>query len=203
MHVDYLQVGAHVGPSNQDSLFTIPVKDKTLILIEPVPYLFSQLVNNYEEKSKENTIIFKNIAVSNSDGFLQLYIPSPLNNWSVNPPHASQLASIHEEHLKKHLPYLLVDRINVKCYRLNTLIKEHCITSIDTLLVDTEGHDYDILMDLDLTVLKPKVIEFENSHMDGTFIRGKKYTELLNHLLANGYTIVKENEYDTTVKLID
>jgi FkbM family methyltransferase len=201
MHIDYFQIGAHVGPSKGDSLSKIPIKNKNIILIEPVPYLYNELLKNYEKKSMDNTIIFKNIAVSNTDGILQLYIPSPINDWANNPSYASQLASTNEEHLKKHLPNLLIDRINVKCYRLNTLIKENSITSIDTLLVDTEGHDYTILMDLDLSILKPKNIEFENSHMDGTFLRGKRYTELLNHFLANGYMLVKETAYDTTIKL--
>ena len=124
MHVDYFQVGAHVGPSKEDGLFDIEIHNKTVILIEPVPYLFNKLKENYSEKAKHNTIIFKNIAISNNDGHIQLYIPSPINNWAVNPPWASQLASVNEDHIKKHLPYLLVDKIHVLCYRLNTIIKD-------------------------------------------------------------------------------
>lgn len=201
MYVDYFQVGAHVGPSNEDALFNINLENKTLILIEPVPYLFTQLKDNYSKKASTNNVIFKNIAVSNTDSILQLYIPSPLNNWSNYPSWASQLASVNEEHIKKHLPYLLVDRINVQCYRLNTLIKDMNISSIEHLLVDTEGHDYDILMDLNLSILKPRNITFENKHMDGVFVKGERYNKLLEHFIRNGYIKVKDEGDNTIIRL--
>jgi FkbM family methyltransferase len=203
MYVDYFQVGAHIGPSNEDDLFDINLENKTLILIEPVPYLFTKLQDNYSEKAKNNNIIFKNIAVSNKDGFLQLYVPSPINDWSKNPAWASQLGSVNETHIKRHLPYLLVDTINVPCYRLNTIIKDMNISSIDNLLVDTEGHDYDILMDLDLSVLKPNNITFENKHMDGVFIKGERYNKLIEHFIRNGYVKVEDKGDNTIIKLIE
>ena len=203
MHVDYFQVGAHVGPSEQDSVFDIVSERKTIVLIEPVPYLFNKLKENYAEKAKQNNIIFKDVAVSNKDSTIQLYVPSPHNDWSVNPSYASQLASVNEHHINKHLPDLLVDKIHIPCYRLNTLIKDLDITSIDTLVVDTEGHDYEILMDLDLNILKPKTITFENSHMDGTFVTGERYHRLMEHFSLNGYTKFSEDKYDTTIKLTE
>lgn len=202
MHVDYFQVGAHVGPSKEDGLFNLVSENKTLVLIEPVPYLFKKLKENYAEKAKNNTIIFKDIAVSNKDSTIQLYIPSPYNNWSVNPPWASQLASVNENHIRRHLPYLLVDRVHIPCYRLNTLVKDMNICTIDTLMVDTEGHDYDILMDFDLNIIKPRVITFENKHMDGTFVKGEKYNILMNRFISNGYKKLEEDTENTTVILI-
>lgn len=200
MHVDYFQIGAHVGPSKEDMLFSSISENKTIVLIEPVPYLFNTLKENYKEKSKNNTILFKNIAVSNKDGTIQLYIPSPDNNWSINPSWASQLASVNEYHIKKHLPYLLVDKVDIPCYKLNTLIKDMNISSIDTLLVDTEGHDYDILMDFDLSI-KPKNITFENAHMDDTFKRGDNYNKLMSHFISHGYILVSEDNQNTSIKL--
>jgi FkbM family methyltransferase len=203
MHVDYFQVGAHIGPSKEDGLFNINLENKTLILIEPVPYLFRQLKEKYSEKAKINNIFFKDIAISNKDSIIQLYTPSPTNDWSRNPSWASQLTSVNENHIRMHIPHLLVDTINVPCYRLNTIIKDMNISSIDNLLVDTEGHDYDILMDLDLSILKPKNITFEHSHMDGFFIKGERYNKILEHFIMNGYVKVKEDTYDTTIKLTE
>ena len=202
MHIDYFQIGAHVGPSKEDMLFSSISENKTIVLIEPVPYLFNKLKENYAEKCKNNTVIFKDIAVSNTDGIIKLYVPSPHNTWSLNPPWANQLASINEHHIRKHLPYLLVDMLNIPCYRLNTIIKDMNISSIDNLLVDTEGHDYDILMDLDLTNIKPKVITFEYIHMDDTFIKGDKYNKLMSHFISNGYILVSEDSQNTTIKLV-
>jgi len=203
MKVDYFQVGAHVGPSNEDGIFNLITENKTVVLIKPVQYLYKLLTKNYKEKDKKNTIIFKDVAVSNKDGTIQLYVPSPHNNWSLNPSWASQLASVNEDHIKKHLEYLLVDRIHIPCYKLNTLISKMEISEIDTLVVDTEGHDYDILMDLDLTILKPRNITFENKHMDGVLCRGQRYIELMNHFKENGYVLVHEDRENTTIKLTE
>jgi hypothetical protein len=68
-------------------------------------------------------------------------------------------------------------------------------------MVDTEGHDYDILMDLDLSILKPKKIRFENKHMDGVHVRGEKYVKLINHFELRGYTKTDENDEDTVLTL--
>ena len=202
MHVDYFQVGAHVGPSEEDMLFNIVSGNKTLVLIEPVPYLFNKLKENYAEKAKNNTIFFKDIAVSNKDSTIQLYIPSPLNNWSLHPSWANQLASVNEDHIRKHLPDLWVDRVHIPCYKLNTIVKDMNIISIDTLMVDTEGHDYDILIDFDLKILKPRTITFENKHMDGTFAKGEKYNILMKHFISNGYEKLCEDSENTTIKLV-
>lgn len=201
LSVDYFQVGAHVGNSSNDHIFKESFNNKQMILIEPVPYLFKQLQKNYLEKTKNNTIQFKNYAVSNKDGVLELYVPSESNDFSRYPNWATQLASTNPEHIQRHFSDLIVEKISVPCFRLNTLIKELNISNIEYLIVDTEGHDYDILMDLDLSIVKPKKIQFENSHMDGVFLTGDKYTHLLNHFKEHGYEKIYEDKFDSIIKL--
>jgi len=198
----YLQIGAHVGKTPNDFLFDKEYSDRQMILIEPVPYLYNELVKNYEEKAKMiKLVLFLNIAISNRDGNLQLYVPSEMNDFSRFPFWASQLASTNEHHIRTHLPDLHVESITVPCFRLNTLIRNLNISHIEHLMVDTEGHDYDILMDLDLQLLKPTIIQFENKHMDGIFSKNTKYTHLLDHFKHHGYTIVKEDDEDTIISL--
>ena len=199
--LDYLQIGAHVGKTSNDFLFMTDCVDKQIVLIEPVPYLYNELIINYEEKRKTNAITFLNIAISNMDGNLQLYVPSETNDFSIFPFWASQLASTNEDHIRSHIPELLVESITVPCFRLNTLIRNLNISHIEYLMVDTEGHDYDILMDLDLELLKPTTIQFENKHMDGIFSKNTKYTHLLEHFRQYSYTIVKEDDEDTIISL--
>ena len=199
--LDYLQIGAHVGKTSNDFLFDKDCSDKQFVLIEPVPYLYNELVKNYEEKRKTNIITFLNIAISNRDGNLQLYVPSEMNDFSKFPFWASQLASTNEQHIQTHIPDLLVESITVPCFRLNTLIRNLNISHIEQLLVDTEGHDYDILMDLDLHLLKPTTVQFENKHMDGIFSKNTNYTQLLDHFKQYGYTVIKEDDEDTIISL--
>jgi FkbM family methyltransferase len=200
-HVNVLQIGAHVGHSVNDPLFHTDLKNQTLVVIEPVPFLFQQLVANYKAKEASNYILCLNVAMSNTDGTLKLYVPSPQNDFSQFPFWASQLASTNPTHISTHLPTLKTDEVEVPCYRLNTLIKNLGIQWLDTLMVDTEGHDYEILMDLDLSLVKPKRIRFENKHMDGIFTRGGKYNALLDHFAANGYVKVSEDHEDTLLAL--
>jgi FkbM family methyltransferase len=177
-----------------------------------MPDLFGKLVQNYKEKSTKNNIEFLNLAVSTYDGTLDLYSykPSPLPKkyiWSPSTQKpvvlewATQLASVNMKHIEAHgLPNNTV-KTTVPCQTLNSIIRERNITSIENLHTDTEGHDYDILMDLDLLFIRPQNIIFENKHMDGTFKKGEKYNKLMGHFFSTGYTLVYEDTENTSIKL--
>lgn len=198
-HVHYFQVGSHIGDTFNDGMFNKVQTGNNIILIEPVPYLFETLKEKYAAKTKDNQIIFLNVAISNKNDSLTLYIPSPKNDFTKFPGWASQLASVNKDHIPKHISNLAVDTIQVPCYTLNKIFEMMEVKTIDTLLVDTEGHDYDILMDLDLSKLKPTTIEFEHKHMDGVFTRGERFNKLMNHLSGYGYKTIKEDAENITL----
>ena len=206
MHIDYLQIGSHTGKNNpNDFLYGKELENKSLILFEPIPELFEELKKTYETAMSTNNIHFLNIAVSNVDGMLDLYIPSKIIDMNLNPglkEYVSQLSSVRHDHIHSHNAIIPIDKISVPCYRLNTIVRIRNITSIDNLLVDTEGHDYEILMDLDLTIIKPKFILFENKHVDGYCQKNIKYKEMIDHFVNNGYIIVLETPEDTHMKLL-
>ena len=198
-----IQVGSHIGNTNNDYLYNNINPNFKYILIEPVPYLFNQLKENYKSY---NNITFLNIAISNYNGFINLYIPSENNDFSKLVHWTSQLSSVNKEHISTFVPECIVDKISVECKTLNTLIKEYNITEIEYLYTDTEGHDYDILMDLDLLLIRPKNIIFENKHMDGPkhildINNCPKYFNLLNHFKDYGYEIETQKDEDTHIKL--
>lgn len=196
-----IQIGSHVGNTCNDPIFNIIDKDDKLILVEPVPFLFEQLKNNYNKKFKNNqNIIFINKAVSNFIGEIEMTIPSEKNDFSKLPFWASQLASVNNEHALGHIRNLLVEKINVKTTTINEIVKEYNINQIDLLHTDTEGHDYTILMNYNFEI-KPKLIIFEHKHMDGLFKVGIKYNELTNKLLSLGYIKIQQNGEDTTFQL--
>jgi FkbM family methyltransferase len=160
-------------------------------MIEPVSYLFNELKKNY--KSYKNVVCL-NIAVSNYNGFIDMYIPSQDNDFSKLVGYTSQLGSVNKTHVSTFVPECKVDSIRVECKTLNTLIKEYNIKQLEYLYTDTEGHDYDILMELDLLSIRPKNIIFENKHMDGPkhtldINNCPKYFKLLNHFKEYGYDI--------------
>jgi FkbM family methyltransferase len=198
-----IQVGSHIGNTSNDFLYNNINSNFKYIMIEPVPYLFNQLKENYKSY---NNITFLNIAISNYDGFIDLYVPSEMNDFKKLVNWTNQLACTNKDHIKTFVPECIVDKINVECKTLNTIIKEYNIKEIEYLYTDTEGHDYDILMDLDLLLIRPKNIIFENKHMDGPKLsfdinNAQRYFNLLNHFNEFGYDIEKQTSEDTHITL--
>ena len=198
-----IQVGSHIGNTSNDFLYNNINSNFKYIMIEPVPYLFNQLKENYKSC---NNITFLNIAISNHDGFIDLYIPSEMNDFTKLVDWTNQLASTNKEHIKTFVPECIVDKIIVECKTLNTIIKDYNIKEIEYLYSDTEGHDYEILIDLDLSLIRPKNIIFENKHMDGPrhtldINNAPRYFNLLNNFKEYGYDIENQTAEDTHIKL--
>ena len=168
-----------------------------------VGFLYNILTENYK---KYPNAICLNIAISNKIGTIELYVPSESNDFSKLVSWAPQLASTNSEHIKTFVPNCIVETQTVECITLNKLIEDYNIQDIDTIITDTEGHDYDILMDFNLSV-KPHNIIFENKHMDGPkhkldIKNAPKYHELVNHFISHGYNIQEETVEDTHLKYL-
>jgi FkbM family methyltransferase len=199
--INILQIGSHVGNTINDPIFSKVDNNSKMILVEPVPYLFNQLKDNYKNKmSDTSNIIFINKAVSNFIGEIELTVPSERNDFSKFPFWASQLASVNSNHATEHLPGIIVDKIKVKTTTIDEIINQYNIEEIDLLHTDTEGHDYVILMSYSFKI-KPKKILFEHKHIDGLFTVGNKYEELSNKLKSVGYKKVYQNEEDSMFEL--
>jgi len=197
-----IQIGSHIGNTQNDPIFTQVDESTRLILIEPVPYLFELLKNNYRKKLKKlSNVTFINNAVSDSGKIIDLYIPSYRNDFSKLPFWASQLASTNRDHLTTHIPSLIVDAIQVHSVTIDEIIRQFDIKELELLHTDTEGHDFTILMGYSF-VIKPKKILFESKHMDGVHKRGKNYRELSAKLVSLGYKKTMQNTEDTMFELI-
>ena len=196
-----IQIGSHEGFTCNDPIYNVVDNTTKMILVEPVPYLFSRLQKNYKERVGDTeNIIFINKAVSNFSGEIEMTVPSENNDFSRLPFWASQLGSINSVHATGHIPHLQVEKIIVKTTTVNEIVREYNISEIDLLHTDTEGHDYNILMAYDFNV-KPRKIMFEHKHIDGLFCVGSKYTELSNRLISLGYKKVHQDTEDTTFEL--
>lgn len=199
-HVDYLQIGAHIGNSSNDPIYKLDFNNKNIILIEPVPFLFELLKHNYKEKISRNEIEFLKIAVSDYDGAINMIVPCRDNDFNKYPFFLNEMASTTDRYIKEfkfqeRFPDFTFETISVICKTLNNIILERGVTSIEHLIIDTEGHDETILRSYDFTV-KPKYITFENCYIE-------KYTEFIEYILSHGYKIVSENKEDTLVERID
>lgn len=126
------------------------------LFIEPVKYYFDRLPPCRKE----------NVAVSNYTGEIDIYYVDPdeiaargLATWLRG---CNSVARPHFQHAR--LPPEIVRKDTVPVVRIKSLLDKHQITEIDTLKIDTEGHDAVILNDfLDTCSIRPTDIMFENN----------------------------------------
>lgn len=162
-----VQIGSNDGVHG-DPLFELINKNKNwkVLFVEPVPYLFGKLKNNYGLDSR---FVFENVAIN--DGSQQIFysVKENAKNHIPNlPSWYDQLSSFNKENIIKHLdgalePYIEETLING--LTLEQLLQNNKIKNISLLHIDTEGYDWKILSQLDLDLFNPAIILFEHRHL--------------------------------------
>jgi FkbM family methyltransferase len=137
------------------------------LLVEPVPFLFESLCKNY---SASPNMTFANVAISEEAGTANFYYVDPVAKQYIPelPSLFNQWGSFDPGHIVRHFGNAL-DRFivctKVLTLPLATLLAQHYVTKIDLLHIDTEGHDWIVLRQLDLRSFNPEVILFEHKHL--------------------------------------
>lgn len=197
-----LKIGAYKGNVPNDILYNNILSNTKIIFVEPIIPYFYELKENYNRKYQSNSFIYLNEALGDKNEKIKLYYPSKSNNFSNLPWWIEQLASQNREHFRNHGYDLDLDVMKINTITLNQIISKFNIQTLELLIVDTEGYDFKILMNLDFNLIKPQYIQFENMHLSGYKTRGENYNILIKYLKQNGYEIVCEDEMDTLMKLI-
>jgi FkbM family methyltransferase len=208
---NFIHIGANVGKCFHEpetfQLFDIVSVHDHCVFVEPVPYLFKQLKENYNETYPGNNFIFLNKAVSNTIGETEMTIISEENDFENLPYWVNMISSINPDYGDKHLlpidpsqtneniPPLIKEQIIVPTTTLNEIIKEAHMTEIDILIVDAEGHDFEILIAYDFSIL-PKRIIFEHCHM-----KPGDLAILHKQLALKGYVVKGITELDYLMEL--
>ena len=198
----FLQIGANDGVMN-DPIYRFNMDNKCAVsgyVMEPLPDIFQQLVNNYKNCPKIKPI---NMAIHATESEMMLHRLNPEYE-SDAPDFAKGIASFNESHWEKtklvHNADLM-QMIKVKCISFNKFIESNSINKLDLLLLDTEGYDYEILMSIDFYLVKPKMIRFEHG-VRNNLMSPQKFLEVCTYLNAKGYQIIAES-YDATAYLLD
>lgn len=197
-----IQIGANDGVMN-DPIFKFIQDNKNRVsgfVLEPLPDIFSNLVTNYQAFP---TIKPLNLAIHNTETEMLLYRVKP-EHLSKVPAFAKGIASFDPNHWRKTSLVPDQDFMRseiVKCISYSQLLKEYDIDEIDLLLIDTEGYDYEILMGMDFSDVKPRIIRFEHGLRDRVMPQSN-FLEVVERLNSNGYQIIAES-YDATAYLLD
>lgn len=183
MKVEIVEIGT--------SDFRTEAGKKSGLFIEPIKEYFDRLPKCLKE----------NVAVSDYEGEIDIYyVPSSvieknnLPNWlrgcnSVNHIHPTIISTGNKKHCVKN---------TVEVVRIKTLLEKHGITEIDTLKIDTEGHDCVILNDfLDTCDIRPRKIQFENNSLSDQ----EEVIKLCNRLHQKGYTTTQV-KFDMVCELL-
>ncbi|MDQ6814014.1 MAG: FkbM family methyltransferase [Bacteroidota bacterium] len=185
----FIQVGANDGISGDPIHKYVQKYNWRGVLIEPIPFLFKKLQQNYINK-KEN-LTFLNCAVSAEDIRAKIIYVIDEKYKEEVPEWYFQLGSFNKNVLLSHnIPDVEknLTEMEVGLITLQQVIEENSIHQIDFLQIDTEGYDLEVLKTLDFNKSLPKVILIEYIHLS---LAERK--QLIKIFKANGYKTYRCN----------
>ena len=188
----FVNVGANDGVTSDPIYPFIQKYGWTGIEVEPVPYVFEQLVGNLGDRPG---ILFENAAIASEAGERSFYF---MQEGSGSLPYVMQQIGalskdrVHEALGKVRLvgdkasrtpptvddspvdgrshagPIVgddaedFVTEVAVRCVRFNDLMQKHDVRRIDFLNIDAEGSDVEIFLSIDLDGSAPRVLCIES-----------------------------------------
>jgi FkbM family methyltransferase len=169
-NVRFIQIGANDGISVdplREFITAAPSKYEG-VFVEPVPNIFHKLQENYSYVA-HGRLIFINAAVSSESGTKLIWKIKDSDLWRF-PPFAYQISSFDREHLIRHFPSMKhversLESVAVPCRTLLEIQKYTGLDNLDLIHLDVEGHEPDILLNIDFYTTTPQILLFEISHM--------------------------------------
>ena len=190
-------IGAHFGVWLKDVINEY--KDQNIILVEPVPYNYNKLKENF--KNFKNIHICTN-AIFSENKLRKFYYVKENSILKLGKHWASGIGSFSKNHILEHKSKRFkveqedIEEIEVKFITFDDLVSNYSIESIDKLQIDVEGAEYEILNSIDYKKININSLQFESKHFDGTFKEGEKLEIIKKKLILEGYKlnqIDKEN----------
>ena len=192
--VFFIQIGAHNGRTD-DHLFGYITKNKWHgILVEPVEYLYKELIKNYHGVEG---LSFEQKAIGTNTG-QQIFYSIKKSTESM-PSWYNQLGSFKKDVIlksKEHIPNIeeLIVETKVDCITMPDLMLAHQVSHIDLLLIDTEGYDFEIIKSIDLKRINPAIIIYEHVHLSNADSKA-----CILKLEAEGYRVHTINNSNNSV----
>jgi FkbM family methyltransferase len=183
----FVKVGANDGVSG-DPCSDILLSQATWkgLLIEPVPYCFERLKENFGDSQRFS---LEQVAIGKTRGRATFYYVDSQAAGSVPglPSYFNQLGSFDRSHILKHLggslePFIVEREVEV-C-TLAEVLERNAIRDVHLLHVDVEGHDFEVLKTIDLADRGPLMIFIEHKHLSPS-----DRAQMVELLRTNGYSV--------------
>lgn len=165
------------------------------VMVEPVPYVFERLRRNY---AGVEGVELENAAIADRDGELPFFHLRDANaaERAGLPDWYDGVGSFSREAILTHAPQMpdIADRIvevRVPTLRFETLCERHGIDRPDLVVIDTEGHDWEIIRTVDLATRGPRMLVYEHFHLSAGDRAASR-----THLEEAGYETLEEG-FDT------
>jgi FkbM family methyltransferase len=191
----FAEIGANDGEQH-DFLRPLVLEGRWRgVVVEPVPYVFERLEANYGTLDR---VVLENVAVGAGDGTQPFYHLAQVADYRSEglPQWYDGIGSFSREEVLSHQEQIpdIAERLvetEVPVVTLDTLCRRNGIERLDLLLVDTEGHDWEILRSVDFGAQTPRVVVYEHYHLSEADRRAAR--ELLRE---QGYEAMEEH-FDT------
>ena len=190
-------IGAHFGVWLSKKISDY--KNSKILLVEPVPYNYKILQNEFKEN--KNILICTN-AVFSENLKKSFYFVKEKSITKLGKHWASGIGSFDKQHILNHKSKRFeiqdhdIEKIEIDFITFENLITKYEIGSIDNLQIDVEGAEYEILRSINFEKISINSIQFESKHFDGTFNEGPKLKLIKEKLSESGYNLTqidKEN----------
>jgi hypothetical protein len=203
MKYDFVEIGTSDFNSPSQENYNL-----SGVCVEPIKYYLDRLPNS-------KTIIKENSAISNFNGFIEIFYINDENIKKYNLPfwirgcnkigdyHPTALKEILSKNIGKEI--FTIEKIKVITYE-NLMLKYDC-RQINYLKIDTEGHDHIIINEMynfysnNIDFYLPKKINFET--FSGILSTQEEINNSKNLLEKLGYYITKETGSDVFMDLIE
>jgi FkbM family methyltransferase len=197
----FVQIGANDGITD-DPIHNFVKKYSNRIsgiAIEPLPDVFEVLRNHYKKFSNIRTL---NMAIHNTEKVMQLYRVDPKKLHRFHALSQGIASFDKDHHVRTSLvppESIIAEKVN--CISFEDLLEKNDIKKIDLLLIDTEGYDAEIILNLDFGKVKPSIIRFEHGLKHG-HMTDEMFLRVTRFLNRNGYQLIAES-YDATAYLLN
>lgn len=212
-----IQVGANDGITHDPIHKFIKRDGWKGILIEPQAEVFRNKLFPLYRRNPE--IFLENVAVDRENGLMNIYkIAFSNERW------ATGLSSFQKETIeskiengeidavanhngvtppKNHSDYLKVEKVETKSPQF--LMEKYNLQEYDVLQVDAEGFDFEIVKMFDIRNYPPKVIVYEEKHLNSSQVEEvKKYLNERGYISAKlrGDRIVVKNGFEIGERIL-
>ena len=187
-----MQLGTYNGEDSFNKI-CYNLKNSEIILVEANNKHNKDIIENYKNIGNNNKIILINKAI-----VLGNYEKDTIDFYNYENEQQSSIIKdgsvVHENSNYKIL--------KVNTIKFNNILKNHNFYNLELLMIDLEGLDYELLMDIDFSLIPNlKYLFFEGYHIDKKqkyiinnenayfYVFGKKFKLLIDKLVENNYVL--------------